>query len=381
MILLIFIIVLSILILIHEFGHFIVAKRAGVKVEEFALGFPPKIFSKKIGETIYSVNVLPIGGFVRLFGEDDDPVGFSTAKAPGVRLKLQAQSFFHKPMGVKLGVALAGAGMNLLLGVVIFAILYSIVGIPTSTRGYVAVSGVVEGSPAQSAGFQQFDRVLKVEDVDIKTIEDLKAEVSKNEGKEISILVDRSPVTLLAHMTIVNEDLEDVTLRVTPQQVEGAERATVGIMLADMSVTKTSFYSFPEMVIKSSWAGVRDSFVFSKTILFSLGDMVRNLVVKREVPEDVSGPVGIAVMVGEVYKFGILPLLSMVGILTLNLAVVNLLPFPGLDGARALFIVLHKATGNKIAPAIEKNIHLVGIVILLTLVALITVRDIGRFFN
>ena len=188
-------------------------------------------------------------------------------------------------------------------------------------------------------------------------------------------------MTLLAHMTIVNEDLEDVTLRVTPQQVEGAERATVGIMLADMSVTKTSFYSFPEMVIKSSWAGVRDSFVFSKTILFSLGDMVRNLVVKREVPEDVSGPVGIAVMVGEVYKFGILPLLSMVGILTLNLAVVNLLPFPGLDGARALFIVLHKATGNKIAPAIEKIIHLVGIVILLTLVALITVRDIGRFFN
>lgn len=381
MTILIFIIVLSILILIHEFGHFIVAKRAGVKVEEFALGFPPKLISIKIGETVYSVNALPIGGFVRLFGEDEDPVGFSTSSAPGVRLKLQAQSFFHKPVGVKLAVALAGALMNLGLGVLIFAILYSIVGIPTAQKNYVAVGEVISGTPAEKAGFLQFDRIVSIAGESVTTVEELQAIVARYEDHEIEVLVDRSPIVPLANITVVKEDWEDVAISVTPRRDQGADRATIGVRPGVIPVSTTTFYPAIEMVGRSIAYGFSDSVVFAKTIFYALGDMVANLVIRREVPTDVSGPVGIAVLVGEVYKIGLLPLLSLVGALSINLAVINALPFPGLDGARALFVVLQKLVGNRIAPRIEKNIHLVGIVLLLTLVALITVRDVGRFFN
>ncbi len=369
MTILIFVIVLSILILIHEFGHFIVAKKAGVRVEEFALGFPPKLFSKRIGETLYSVNALPIGGFVRLFGEDEPTEAD------------KKRSFFAQPMGVKLAVALAGAGMNLLLGVGIFAVLYSIVGIPTSQKEYVTVGEVIAGKPAEKAGFAEFDRILSVEGEKIDSVEQLQDAVAKYEGKEVEILVDRSPVVPLAHVTVVKNAKPFVTISVTPQKEEGADRATIGVRPGLFPIANSTFYPPVQMFVKSISAGFVDSMLFSKTVLFSLGDMVRNLVVKREIPKDVSGPVGIAILVGEVSKFGFLPLLSIVGVLSLNLAVINLIPFPGLDGARALFVVLQKLVGNRIAPQIEKNIHLVGIVLLLTLVALITVRDVGRFFN
>ena len=369
MTLLIFLVVLSILILIHEFGHFIIAKRAGVRVEEFALGFPPKIFSKKIGETVYSVNALPIGGFVRLFGEDEP------TKTDSKR------SFFAQSMGVKLAVALAGAGMNILLGVVIFAILYSIVGIPTAQKDYVAIGEVILGTPAQKAGFLEFDRIVSIGGEEVKTVEELQAAVAKYEEQEVEVLVDRSPVIPLANITIVKEDLADISILVTPEKAEGADRATIGIRPGVIPVSTTTFYPAFEMVGRSILRGFSDSLVFAKTIFSALGSMAGNLVVRREVPADVSGPIGIAVIVGEVYKIGFLPLLSLVGALSINLAVINALPFPGLDGARALFVILQKLTGNRIAPAIEKNIHFIGIVLLLTLIALITVRDVGRFFG
>lgn len=373
MTLLIFLIILSILILIHEFGHFIVAKRAGVKVEEFALGFPPKLISIKIGETIYSVNALPIGGFVRLFGEDEPP--------PEANKAQKQRSFFAQSMGVKLAVSLAGALMNLGLGILIFAILYSIVGIPISQKDYVVIGEVLPDTPAEEAGFLQFDRIIRVAGEEVSTIEQLQAEVAKHDGRETEIVVDRSPITPLANITLVKEDKEDVVLLVTPRKGEGAERATIGVRPGVMPVSTTTFYSGPEMFFRAVARGLGDSLEFSKTIVFSMGDMVGRLIIKREVPQDVSGPVGIAVLVGEVYKIGLLPLLSLVGALSINLAVINALPFPGLDGARALFVVLQKLVGNRIAPQIEKNIHLAGIALLLTLVALITVRDVGRFFN
>lgn len=376
MTLFIFLIILSVLILIHEFGHFIVAKWSGVRVEEFALGFPPCIASRKIGETRYSLNALPIGGYVRLFGEDEPPI----QEQSSVQGRPLDRSFYNKPLGVKLAVALAGALMNLLLGVLAFSVLYGIVGIPTSLTNYPIIVAVSKNSPAEISDLKPFDRVLKVGDKEVKNDMEVAEAVRSSIGREVTIEVDRTPVTHLANLTLERSARETIVVRATPRVNPGPNEGPLGVALDTISITKTTVYPPLQMVPKAVARGMVESLRFAKQVLFSMGDMVRNLVIKKEVPQDVSGPVGIFQIVDVVAKTGILPLLSLAGILSINLAVINTLPFPGLDGARAFFILIHAVTRRKIAPVIEKNIHLVGLAVLLLLVLLISIRDVLRFF-
>ncbi|MBI2590835.1 MAG: site-2 protease family protein [Candidatus Blackburnbacteria bacterium] len=369
MTLLVFFLILSILILVHEFGHFIVAKKAGVKVEEFALGFPPRIISKKIGETRYSVNALPIGGYVRLFGEDE-PTETENHR-----------SFFAQALPVKLAVALAGALMNLLLGIFAFTILYANIGIPTSQTNYPIIVAVSPDSPAQKSDLKALDRILKIGDREVKDDKDVKDAVAFYRGKQVQIEVDRTPLTLLPNLFVEKSAKLKVSVWATPRSDPKAGEGPLGIAIDTIPVTKTAFYPPVQMIIKATQRGLTDSMEFTRQILFGLSNMVRNLVVSGQVPGDVSGPVGIFQIVDVVAKTGWLPLLSLVGVLSINLAVVNALPFPGLDGARALFVIIHGATGRKMAPAIEKNIHLIGIIFLLLLILLISIRDVRRLLG
>ena len=193
--------------------------------------------------------------------------------------------------------------------------------------------------------------------------------------------IDRAPIVPLAHKTIARGEEQKTTLKVTPRSEKEGEPATIGVRPMVLPLTYTKFYSPPEMIYRSMVYGVTDSISFAKQIFFGIGGMLQNLVVKREVPQDVSGPVGIAQIVGEVYKIGFLPLLSLVGVLSINLAVLNALPFPGLDGARAFFVIVQGVTRQRISPNIEKNIHLVGLALLFLLIILISVRDVGRLFG
>src|SRR3989344_1233751 len=365
----IFLLILSILILIHEFGHFIVAKIAGVKVEVFALGFPTSLISKKIGETRYSINALPIGGYVRLFGED---IPTETENH---------RSFFAQSLPVKLAVALAGAFMNVVLGIIAFTVLYANIGIPTSETNYPVILAVNPDSPAHKANLKALDRIIKIGDREVKTDKEVKDAVVFYAGKQIPFRVDRTPLTLLSNLFVQKSAREVVSVWATPRANPEAGQGPLGIAIDTIPVTQTTFYPFLEMVVKASGRGVSDSIEFTRQILFGLGNMVKNLVVQKQVPEDVSGPVGIYQIVNVVAKTGWLPLLSLLGLLSLNLAVINALPFPGLDGARALFVIIHGATGRKIAPAVERNIHYAGIVLLILLVLLISIRDVARLFG
>lgn len=373
----IFLLILSILILIHEFGHFIVAKKAGVKVEEFALGFPPRIISKRIGETRYSINALPIGGYVHLFGEDEPPV----EEQSSLRGRLPDRSFYNKPLPVKLLVALAGAFMNLLLGVFAFTILYANIGIPISETNYPTILAVSPDSPAQKADIKVLDRILKIGDREVKNAQEVKDAVNFYAGKQVQVTVDRTPLTILSNLSVEKSAKELVSVWVTPRANPKPGEGPLGIAINTLPITQTTFYPPVQMLVKATQRGLFDSVEFTRTILSGLGSMVKNLFVAREVPKDVAGPVGIFQIVDVVSKTGWLPLLSLVGVLSLNLAVINALPFPGLDGARALFVVIHGATGRKIAPVIEKNIHLVGIATLILLVLLISIRDVARLFG
>lgn len=370
MTLLIFLIILSILVLIHEFGHFVVAKKAGVRVEEFALGFPPRLWSKKIGETRYSINALPIGGYVHLFGEDTPTETESH------------RSFFAQSLPVKLAVALAGALMNLLLGIFAFTVLYMNVGIPVSTQNYPIVVGVAPGSPAETADIKPFDRITKIGEIDVKNDGDVRAATKAYAGQGAKIEIDRTPLTLLATMAVVQASKEHVATIAYPRVNPAAGEGALGIAIDNLSVTTTAYYPWYQMIPKAVVQGTRDSIGFAKQIVTTLGLAIKNLAVHKVVPQDISGPVGIFQVVDLAARTGgILPLLSLMGAISINLAVVNALPFPGLDGARALFVVVHGVTRRKIAPAIEKNIHLVGIVILLLLVLLISIRDVRRLFG
>lgn len=366
MTLFIFLIILSILVLIHEFGHFIAAKKSGVKVEEFALGFPPRIFSKKIGETRYSMNALPIGGYVRLFGEDEPTK------------EHQNRSFFAQPLHKKLIIALAGAFMNLLLGVVAFALLYAHIGLPTGVVNYPVIAAVAPGSPAQQSNMRPLDRILKVGDKEVKTEEEVRMAAQQYAGQEIEVILERSPITLLANMAVEQKADERVTVWITPQANPGPNEGALGIAISMLPITSTTYYPWYQMIPKVFVQGTQDSIAFVMTIATSLGDAVKNLVVHQVVPEDISGPVGIFQVVDVVSRTGFLPLLSLVGAISINLAVINALPFPGLDGARGLFVVIQAISRKKIAPHIEKNIHLGGLAILLLLVLLLSARDISR---
>lgn len=343
--LLVFILILGILVLIHEFGHFIIAKKSGLTVEEFGFGFPPRIFSRKIKETIYSINLLPLGGFVKILGEDggesDNP-----------------NSFASKSISVKSLITVAGVVMNFILGMILLIIGFNI-GLPQvlneknevmAQNIQIQIVAISNNSPAEAAGFKLGDSIMN-----FKEIADLQNFINENKGKEITLKVIRGK-------EIIKSKLMP---RINPPPEEGA----IGVALV-----KTGIISYPWY--QSIWLGVKSSFIMLWEITKGFFNLIKNLVLERKVPLEVSGPVGIAVLTGQAMNLGFVYLIQLVALISLNLAVLNLIPFPALDGGRLLFLGIEKIKGSKVNPKIENAIHSIGLVFLLLLAVLITWRDI-----
>lgn len=355
--LLIFILVLSFLVLIHELGHFLVAKKAGVKVDEFGMGYPPRAWTmyKDKDGTEYTLNWLPFGGFVRMYGEDG-PDSDKASSAKGM-------AFFDKPVGWRIAIVLAGVTINFLFGVIAFGAIYTKIGIPTVGEE-VSIEIVSEGSPAEAAGIESGDVVLRIDENEIGSVEEFIGAVSEKSGETVALEVrDKGVVPVYVR---TNEEIP---------QGEGA----MGVMINDMTF---KHYPLWQMPFRGMVVGLQAAVNFGVMLVQALGEMLSGLVLRGDVPDEVAGPIGIAHLVQRegILDQGWLALLNFAAILSINLAIVNMLPFPALDGGRFLFLLYELVTARRIPPQVENISNVAGFALLLLLIVLISVRDVGRIF-
>ncbi len=349
---LIFIGVLFVLVIAHEWGHFFVARRCGVKVHEFGFGFPPRIAawkSKKSG-TEYTANWIPLGGFVRLKGEDGSE-------------KNDVDSFGHKPMWQRLAILFAGVFMNFVVGFLLFTIVYlrgmdapvafAGVGAQLSNQRAIVTDALV-GSPAGAAGVLAGDQIVAINGVTISAAADAVTNLKLHGADEIIVTVARGAEKKELHMRAVD----------LPEGVHG-----IGVRMTDMA-----FQKYP--VGAAVHIAALDTAGTATMIFRALGDLIKTLFKSGKVGADVAGPVGIAQITGQVARTGITPLLQLMAILSINLGVLNVLPFPALDGGRALFVVLQKFFGKRMKDGVEQAAHLIGFALLMALVIVVTVRDV-----
>ena len=354
-----FIIILSILVFIHELGHFLAAKKMGVKVEEFGIGFPPRAIGKKIGETLYSLNWLPIGGFVKVFGEEyheDEGKIDKTEKS---------RAFVYKKPWQKLVILVAGVVMNFLLGWILISFLFT-QGVPQPT-GIVSVESVTQGSPAEQAGLQPGDTITQIEyngeTFPVERIDQLVTKTNELAGNELEY-------------TIIRGDREE-TLAITPRANPPEGEGALGIALnteAAFEVKKYSWYEAP-------FYGLQHAATITATIVTELGKVIGRLVTFQSPGIDVTGPVGIAQYTGQAVQYGYMAVLELVALLSLNLAVINLLPFPALDGGRVVFVLYEWISGRKVNTTFERNLNFFGIMTLLLLSVVVTYFDIVKLIS
>ncbi|PIR80270.1 MAG: RIP metalloprotease RseP [Candidatus Levybacteria bacterium CG10_big_fil_rev_8_21_14_0_10_35_13] len=359
---LVFLIILSVLVLVHELGHFVTAKLFKIKVEEFGFGLPPRAFGIKYGETLYSINWLPIGGFVKLYGEDAAGGGRVRATINNQQLTInkreERRAFYSRPIWQRATVIAAGVFMNFVLAVAIISFLFSFVGVPTP-GDRVVIGEVVKGSPAQTSGLKAGDIVESINGVKITGPDQLVAITKKNIGESLKLKVQDS-----------NLKVKEIT--VAPRKTYPKGEGPMGIAISQEIITK----KYP--LYEAPFVGTKEALRQSWMIVSGLGSLVTQLATKGSVPQDVAGPVGIAQLTGQVVSIGPVAILSFVSLLSLNLAIINILPIPALDGGRLFFIIIEAVTRRKVSPHIETAAHTIGMAVLLLLIALITLHDLIR---
>ena len=353
-----FLLILSVLVFVHEFGHYTMARIIGVKVEEFGFGIPPRIFGKKIKGTIYSINWLPIGGFVRLAGEDEEDEPHTKEE-----MKNKSQYFWARSRRERAMILLSGVFMNFLLAVCITSVLL-IRGVVEPTN-IVRVEMVTIGSPAEAVG-------IKVQDIvkSITVMDPLGKREQKIENPDVLIATVKAHAGEMILVTLIR-DGKEMSMTAIPRKDPPAGEGALGIAISNLEKKVYPWYQAPIRAVainaERMWMMVS-----------SLGNLLFRLVTGgKMVAGEISGPVGIAQVTGQAVKYGIDAVLEFASILSLNLALLNVLPFPALDGGRLLFVVLDKF-GKKARPQIERTIHQVGMLFLLGLLVLITINDVLR---
>ncbi len=342
-----FIGVLLVCVIVHEFGHFIAAKKSGMLVEEFGFGIPPRLASFKKGETVYSVNALPIGGFVKIAGENGEDQGIP-----------RERQFESKPWYIKSIVLLAGVIMNFVLALVLFSIAY-IIGLPGITEtGTPTVISVVQGSPTEKAGIAVGDIVTAI------TVDGELVSTIDTEKIHTAIQLGTKDV-MIAYVHKGGAE----TATITPTESDG--NRMVGIAIESIGVIKQPFFQS----IALAW---HQTIVLTKNIFLAIGTLVGGLFTGNGTTEGLVGPVGLAKEVGNAATFGLTYLLAFVATISLNLAVLNVLPFPALDGGRLVVVWGEAITRRKFSSTVVGIIHGVGFLLLIGLMVFLTIGDIRK---
>jgi len=358
-----FIVILGVLVFVHELGHFLVAKRAGIRVDEFAIGFPPRIISRKVGETVYSINLIPFGGYVKIYGEDMLDVPADD--------KSRQRSFVGKNRGVQALVLVAGIVANIIFAWALISLTF-MTGAPVSSTDYegialqderIMVVSVFEASPAEIADIKAGDVVRFIadgagekRDLDIEGIQQF---VASHEGKSITLGIERKG--------------EAYEISVVPAKGVVGEEAGIGISMDEVGTLKLSFFS-------AFLEGAKRTYSFLMLTAQGLWDFLYRLVIFNADFSQISGPVGIATLVGEAQSLGLFYVLTFTAIISLNLAVINLVPFPALDGGRLLFVIIESVIRRSLPAKFLHWINAAGFILLLALLLFVTYKDILRFF-
>jgi regulator of sigma E protease len=338
------ILVLSVLIIAHEFGHFIMAKATGCWVKEFGIGFPPRIWGKKFGDTIYSINWIPFGGFNAISGEVD----------PKEPRALAARSH-----AVRLLVLGGGMLMNLILPFILLAVAYMV---PHDVmKGQVEIQEISPNSPAEQAGMLPGDIVLAVNGETINNLGDFSREVQLHLGARISIELLHADGTI---------ETVSVVPRWKPPEGQGAVGTLSQTINPEIVSESLPFWEAIPRGITSCW----------ETLILYKNGIIGMII--GSVPFVPAGPVGIVQVTGEVAHAGISPLLELTAFISIAIAITQLIPFPSLDGSRMLFVVVEWARkGKRISPRVEGIIHSIGFMILIALMLLITYQDLARWIT
>ena len=422
----VFVIILGLLIFVHELGHFLTARRNGIKAEEFGFGFPPRIFGiqflsgrekqktmevesiekeivdiksgkneirketitekmrqvvrlidikkwriiwgsrdgddknekkdlqeahqkKFAGSTIYSLNWIPLGGFVKIKGEDGGN-------------KKDQDSFAGKSAWVRTKVLAAGVLMNFVLAWALISVVMMI-GAPEATDtdkniagSKIQISEIISGSPAENSGIKVGDEIAKTQNgIKIESVKDFQDFVNANKGKEINLSVQRGK--------------EAIQIKITPREDAPNGEGPLGVGLAQTSIVKYPWY-------EAIWIGFKTTLSLIGAIFAALGGILKNLFMGNGVGADVAGPVGIAILTGEVTKLGLVYILQFAALLSINLGIINALPIPALDGGRILFILIEKIKGSAVSQKVEQIFHTVGFILLIILLVLVSFKDV-----
>jgi len=340
-----FLLVLSLLVFVHEFGHFIVAKASGIRVEEFGLGYPPRLLTiARHGDTEYTLNAIPFGGFVRMLGEEDPS---------------HPESFAAKTKLIRAGTLLAGPVMNVVLALLLL-ISVGLVGLDIPI-GSVTIIEVAPGSPAAKAGLREGDTILSIDGLSTRSIYELRRYTSERLGEEVTLRIQRGETTLSVSLTP----------RAEPPPGEGP----MGVLIQTVDIVGT------EKLRYSLWEAITVGVKTTGAIFVAIFSGIARMIQGTLAP-DIRGPVGIAAATGEIARAGLAPLMQFTAYLSVQLAIFNLIPFPGLDGGRLAFVALETVRGGKrVPPEKEGLVHLVGLVILISLMLMISYSDVIRLLS
>lgn len=362
MTILLFIAILALLILSHEFGHFIFAKLNKVRVEEFGLGFPPRLLGFKKGETLYSLNLIPFGGFVKIYGEEGEE-------------NADKRSFGAQSFRVRATILTAGVLFNLFLAWPVLTTVF-LIGAPISldnpdiSGGILEEKGVIilqvqEQTPAEKAGLRSGDYLLRFiskdnEILDISTVAEVQNFIEKNKGAEIQIEYSRSEKKLSA--------------KAVPSLKPEAGKGSLGIMMDRVGLIKLPFF-------KAVVEGLKDTIRLTAIIAKALVNFFADLFTKQEMLSQVAGPVGIAGIVAGAAEAGFSHIFQLIALLSINLALINIIPFPALDGGRLLFLAAEFIKGKPISQKNANLAHNIGFAILILLMLAITYQDISKIIR
>jgi regulator of sigma E protease len=367
----IFIALLGILVFVHELGHFVTAKRNGIRVDEFGFGFPPRLFgvvkdtetgklrlvwgSKDMpsGQTVYSLNWIPLGGFVKIAGEDGQGAN-------------DPDSFANKSAWVRIKVLGAGVFMNFVLAWFLISIVFML-GLPqpidpSDNTNYpdkkIQILAVGKGTPAEAMGLKMGDEIRTLNGQSMTSLEQISAEIAAHKGQEITVTIDRFG--------------EILSLSGIPRTTYQANEGALGISFSETAIVSYPWY-------QAIWEGAQATYAITLAILGAFGGMIASLFGSEKVALDVTGPVGIVYLTKQMSDLGLPYLLQFAALLSINLGIINILPIPALDGGRILFILIEKLKGTPVSQRVEGMIHQIGFMLLLLLMVLVTVRDFSQF--
>lgn len=336
------IIFLSILILIHELGHFLLAKRFGLFVSEFGLGLPPRAWGKKIGETIYSINWLPFGGYVKIAGEDgEEDVDKSVPKE---------RIFGNIAAWKRFCILVGGVGMNFLLGWALLSIVFMI-----GVKPGLFISQVQKDGPASVAGLQSNDRLL-----DFKKSDEFVSYAKTHAGEQIILRVERAG--------------KELKLQMTPRKDPPAGQGPLGVVLGE------SLGHNKQGVFGSIKTGFTESIGIVIGTFKGLAGLIGSAFAGKGSLENVAGPIGIIKISVDASNAGFIYILSLMALISVNLAAFNILPFPALDGGRILFLVVEKLKGSPLPKKFEQYANGIGLLLLLGLILIVSIKDLTRLF-